>query len=276
MRTMNKVAIAASLLFASSAFGSTGYEKATIFSAKNAGLANATSGVVGGGDAIYINPAGLVNGPDRQFSFSLAPTSRENTGPTIAGSSTRERSERYLSPNLGITAKYKLDEQWHLGWGIYGIAGSVLDFGAQDFAGTGIPSYAALTLEPEVVSAIGIMEFSVAAGYKINDEWNVGIGWRASFVNAELAGYSALDASTLPPAGGLAAVKYEDLAGQNFSGLRLGTQYNGGNWGAGFVYRTRVDFKVEGDVSTQAQSFLGGSVIDLGTSDVEIENALPS
>ena len=271
MRSINKLIAAIALIFSAQAFGA-GFEKTTTFSAENAALSNATTSVVQGADAVLFNPAGLVRGPDREYSFNLSPAFSTFTGPTNVNDTSSSTGDQQISPLFGILSKYKLTEQLSLGYGIFSVGGTAVDHGTLDFSGSA--GYTGVTAANGVkfTSDLKILEFTAAAGYAINEQFSVGLGWRASFVSADYESYSP---GTGPAT--ITDVKLEGLKAQDFGGFRLGAQYDGGKWGAGFTYRTKVEFTAKGDATTE--TFLGANgatVVASATDDVEAENVLPS
>ncbi len=268
MKRMNKLTAIIAVLFASSAMGA-GFEKSTLFSAENAALGNATKGVVDGADAVLLNPAGLVNGPDREYTFNLSPTQGQFSGPVVPGTTAKEKGKKTVSPIFGITSKYNIDDKMAWGYGFYSLAGTTVDYGRVDFSAGNPGLFGNIGNDPEIMSSLAILEFTLAGAYKIQDNWSVGLGWRATFVRADYSSF-AVDGADFQ------AIEFKDLEDNDFGGFRLGTQYDGGNWGVGFVYRTKVEFAAEGKATIAVENIGTGADSAPTSQDVEIANVLPS
>lgn len=255
MRTSNVIATLATVLFVGQAW-SAGFEKSVLWSAKWSALGGASSAAVSGSESVIFNPAGLVNGEGQELSLHVSPTMSQFKAPSMFGD-----GEETTSYPLGLLYSYQLNDKWSFGAGYYVAAGTKALFEDVDFSSIN----AALTTKPDFLSDINILELGLSGAYNINDNWNVGLTYRYSTVNANYSFYKGSGAN---------AYELEDLKATDAAGFRLGTQYvaDSNNWGAGFTYRSEVAFEAEG--STKQVSMVSSSTSDIA--DSTIENTLPA
>lgn len=97
----------------SSVFGA-GFEKTVMWSAKWAGVAGAAAGAVEGAESLYFNPAGLVDGEDREVSANFSPLFNHVQGAQTQSDESID-SEKEMRPIMGVLGKKKLMTNFRLG-----------------------------------------------------------------------------------------------------------------------------------------------------------------
>lgn len=261
-RIISSIAV---MLFVSSQALAGGFEKVTTWSAEYSALGGAAAANVEGADSVYYNPAGLTHGKDG-FNVHFSPTFGAFEGPIGSSDGSTETSERLLSPLFGLTYKHTLSDKWSLGAGLYVSAGTASRYEDVD------PS-AFTSIEDTVESRLQAVELGLAGAYKIDDRWSVGATWRATFVEATIRTPVALSGT----ASGLLFANLENLQDNNFTGLRLGTQYRGDSWGLGLSLRSSVEFTAKGRLTGQYQTLTPVATTGAFTqvSAPEVESELP-
>lgn len=250
-----------------------GYENPALWSGKWAALGGASVGAVVGADALVMNPAGLVEGSDRQVSINFSPLLTKFSGPLRPASpgvanGPQEDGEWVTLPSMGLLYKHALRPDFALGVGLYAAAGTSAEYRNIDFSGFN-PSFS--TLKPDAAGKIQDVEFSIGAGYRLTDNWSIGAAWRMSMVQAELSSAAILLDSVL------VNVHFKDLEDRRYDGYRVGLQYRSSDrkWGAGLSWRSEVNFAVEGNSSGEHEHItLGFAPLENG-GRVKVKNALP-
>ncbi len=224
-----------------------GFEKVIGWGAKEQGMAGAVVSRASGPDALFFNPAGLVNQDDLQIlTVNFSPTFSEFKAPFQIANQ-QESSESGFSPLFGVNYSYKVQDNLVISMGGYVAGGVNAEF--KDLAITGIPT---TTYDVDINSNLQLTELALGAGYEIMEGLSVGMSWRIAFVSAEL---QSVDSIADDDAGGpngtiILNPKYENLSSTEYSGLRLGAQYSPEeDWGVGFSYRSNIDFNAEGDLA---------------------------
>ncbi len=220
-----------------------GFEKATPWSAKWSALAGSASASVEGAEAVFFNPAGLVHGSGQEVSINLSPSFSTFNGPivpnTINPNPPQEKGTQVVSPDFGIMGKYKLNNKISIGGGVYTVGGARAEYKNIDFS----PSYG---MTPDQTIDIKILELSLGVGYQVNDVLSVGLGWRSTFVTADVNLWS-VDGSN-----NLVALHLKELSSEDYEGFKLGVQYlPKKDWGVGLSFRSKVDFKVKGNFASE-------------------------
>ena len=259
---------------------SAGFEKATVWSGQNAALGAAVVSSVGGGEALFFNPAGLarpgVSNGDIQLNYS--PTYGKHQGPIVEDGDSSE-SKRHHSPIFGVTSAYRLSDKLGVGAGVFVSAGSRSDYPAVDYSGL----HANADLKPAAKSEMSVLEASLGAGYEIIPGLRIGAAWRAAFVKAAI---SSPQVQTFDGTGGTTALiglDLSDLSDSNYASFRVGAQYDGAGWGVGLNARSKIEFTAEGQGGGNTEfvadgAFTGISDLDskaLQSADVTIASQLP-
>lgn len=268
MRTSNVIATLATLLFVGQAW-SAGFEKSVLWSAKWSALGGSSSAAVSGSESVIFNPAGLVNGEGQDISLHVSPTMSQFKGP-IATSNQEIDGEETTTYPVGLLYSYKLNDKWSFGAGYYVAAGTQAKYDNVDFSGLN----AGFTNKPDFLSDIKIFELGLSAGYKVNDNLNLGLTYRYSQVEAnyKFAAVSGSGLSTTVTEFDLADLKATDAAS-----FRLGAQYMSDNkdWGVGFTYRSAVDFEAEGSTTITSDPVTTNPTTTK-VADTTLKNSLPA
>jgi long-chain fatty acid transport protein len=216
-----------------------GFEKNVLWSGKHAGIGGAAASSVEGADGILFNPAALADARNIDISVNASPTWSKFKAPLYTNNLSAD-SKRSMSPVVGLTAAYKVNEDLGIGLGYFVAGGSVANFGPQDFSAT----HGFTAFKPEYRTNLSITELSLGAGYKLMPGLSLGAAWRMSFVEAE---YLTGTVSNLA----MAAIRFTDLKDRQYSGFRVGMKYAPEDmpFGFGINVRSKVKFKAEGDVS---------------------------
>lgn len=209
-----------------------GYEKAIMWSGKWAALGGSASAAVDGSDAIFFNPAGLVDGNDREITVSLSPTISKVNAPILT-SGEQESGEQIVSPIFAVTYKQKVNEKVAFGASMAAAGGAKAKFEGVDFA--------TVTHDVTQMTSIENLEISLGAGFQVSETWSFGAAWRATLIAAEI---QAVAPNATP---GLTQLNFSDLTASNLSGLRLGAKFKpSAEWGMGLTYRSEVSFEADG------------------------------
>jgi long-chain fatty acid transport protein len=215
-----------------------------------AGVSNVVNNLAA--DAAYTNPAGMTGIerdtvmpgfqiliPEVKFKSSIATGGGEDGGNVGA-----------IAPIPGFNAVKVLSDEWRLGFAITAPLGGGVEYG-DNFVGR----YAATRA---FLSGLGL---SPSLGYKINDKISVGLGVTAIYTNMDLD--IAINRNALTPGpvskpdGQVSIDKIDDWSAQGFAGL---TWQVTDKAMIGFVYRTKSEIELEGDLA-----FKGTPLINLIT-----------
>jgi long-subunit fatty acid transport protein len=221
-----------------------GFEKSVMWSGRYAGAGNAAVATVRGSEAIYFNPAGLSTGNPNvgDISLNLSPTVSQFQGPYRDNiTSTSDTSTTFP---FGATASYTLNDKLGVGIGAYAAAGSKVVYNDV----TVIPGY---SLTPDFKTDLQSIEVAIGAGYKISEDFSVGLAWRMAFANANFWG-AELQTATL------VNYKLDDLKDEEFAGFKLGAMYSpSSRWGIGATWRSPINFNLQGISSGQSSAGAG-------------------
>lgn len=255
------------LLFASNTFAA-GYEKGIVWGAKWVALGGAAVSSSQGAESLFFNPAGLSSSSKADISVNFSPTNGQFKGP-ITRSFEKVKGNKTWSPLFGVLGRYQISKRFGIGLGVYSVGGSKIEFLDIDFSPIR-SNYR--TLKPDVESDLKIIEVGLGAGYSLNKNWNIGLTWRTTFVDAKYT--SATDTGAA-----LLFVRLDGLKDTNFSSFRLGTQYTSDNkkWGVGLMYRSQVEFEAEGTSSGEFElAAVAGTNRLAGGGAVTITNVFPN
>jgi long-subunit fatty acid transport protein len=251
--------------------GAAGFEKALIWSAKNAGMGGAVTGFVSGAEATVWNPAGLA-GSGNEVSGSFGPAFSQFKNPVV--SATPVEAKAGFSPLFGVTGSYKVNEKLGVGVGVHTIGGSSVKY-----ENVTIPSFAA-TFSPE--TQLSLIEITGGAGYEVLEGLKVGAAYRFTLANATLAGAPITGATAIALGAGGAGTRaimpsFNDLTGNNAGGFRVGLQYapKGGSWGVGATYRNEISASTTGTFSGTVKELTNGSTLSTITGTSALTAKLP-
>jgi long-subunit fatty acid transport protein len=127
-----------------------------------------------------------------------------------------------------------INDKLGVGAGLYVSGGSSVDYSGLKLGGGAIKG------DFEAKNDLKVIEFAVGAGYKILENLKVGIAYRVSMVQADLATIVQKAATTF------AQVNLDNMKGSNYQGFKLGAQYKIGKTDIGFAYRSETVFHAKG------------------------------
>lgn len=225
-----------------------GFEKTVIWGAQENGAGAAATSSVKGANSLLFNPAGLAHsskdGKKTEVSLNFSPIFSKFEGPITTNSALD--GESGFSPSFGAVGSYQLNEQLGLGFGVYTVGGTNAEYESVDFSKYNA-SFSAI--KPDIKSELSIIEAGLGFGYAFNKNFSLGVGYRASFINAELASAGVTKSSGADVV--LLSSNLKDLKDENFASFRVGFQFktDDNNFGVGLVYRSKFDVDVEGTSS---------------------------
>ncbi|MCO5142680.1 MAG: outer membrane protein transport protein [Oligoflexia bacterium] len=232
------------LFFISSNVYAAGFEKAVLWSGKEAGYGVASVSKISGSQSIAINPAGLAASSDVSLNFS--PTWVSIDGHVVSANRT-EKTDHNFSPVGEFSMNYKVMDRLGVGIGAYVAGGSKAIYDGVDFTG----SYAALgSFRPRIVTDFSVIEYALGFGYEIQPGLRIGAAWR---ILEAKGGLSTAKALVNVPA--VTYVNIYDAKDTKYDGFRLGVQYQSPNddWGIGASFRNAVDVVAEGQINGEAR-----------------------
>lgn len=246
-----------------------GFEKSVFWSGKEAGYASSGQSRVSGSQSIYFNPAGLAGGSEQgDVSVNYSPTSVKLEG-NISSVGRKEETDHNFSNVGGLTVAYKINERFGIGAGAYAVGGSKAIYDNVDLTGN---AAAVRSFTPAILTNFAVREYGFGAAYEVMPGLRIGAVWRILRVQGNLATIKKTVTDTA-----FVYVNLRGLEDTNYSGFRLGVQYDdpNGKWGAGFRFRNRVKVAASstgginyGQVVTVANATFGGNVGDASVGTV--------
>jgi long-chain fatty acid transport protein len=197
-----------------------------------AGVNNVVNNIAA--DAAFTNPAGMT-GIDRDTimpGFQILIPEVKFEASTAEAGGDDEGNSGAIAAIPGFNAVKILSDNWRLGLAITAPLGGGVDYG-DNFVGRYQATRAFLT-------GLGI---SPSVGYKINDKVSVGAGVTAIYTNMDLD--IAINRPGQLPDGMVSIDKIDDWSAQGFAGL---TWQITDKAMLGFVYRTKSEIELEGDL----------------------------
>jgi hypothetical protein len=256
-------------VFISSSAWSAGFEKAQTWSAKAASLGGAVVGSSSGSEALYFNPAGLVESSNRgEVSFNISPTFSKFTGVNPYSAKGSIAGTSGFSPLFGLVAAYQATPKLGIGVGYYVSGGTKSKFEGLDYS-----NYNANfdSLKPTVETDLAITEAAVGAGYQLAPGFRVGLAWRIIMVNAKFSTVASNKSTYVIES------NIENIKATQFNGFKLGAQYEEPNhrWGLGANFRSAVSFNATGDASRRTETAAPGDFTTTNQGKSELQNAFP-
>ncbi len=225
-----------------------GFEKTVMWSGRWAGVAGAATGAVEGADSIFYNPAGLVQGGEKEVSLNYSPLFTQTSGAQTKND--EKLDSKHLTKHVfGATSKVNVNKDIALGAGFYVSGGSGSEFDYVDFSGVNA-NYN--TLKPAVKSDVKILEVGLGGAYRLTQNLSAGVTWRTSIAQAD---FSSADVSLTSYGNALINTVFKEMKGENYEGFRLGLQYANTEktWGLGASYRSSIDLALDGKASGEAE-----------------------
>lgn len=246
-----------------------GFEKATVWSGRYAGMGSAATSIVSGAQATYFNPAGLAGAEQSEISLSFSPTFAKMEGPmptTSTGPQLSVAGNRKLAPVAGLLASQPLSSRWTVGLGYYVAGGIKSFFDEVDYTAV----FPNAQLRPDVKADLEITEWGLGTAYQVLPHLKIGGAWRIVQVNADFS-----SVKVLPDDVGFQNVFFEEMKATRANGVRLGAQYQApsGRWGLGTTWRNGVRFTADG--RTAGQRDINGTVTQLTPGTASVTNTFP-
>ncbi len=234
-----------------------GFEKSNMWGARETGSAGIAAPYTSGSNALYFNPAGLVTAKDgSSASVNVSPTFSQFSAP-IANTNEVVTSERAMSLPFGLTYGQSMGE-WGFGAGVFVSGGNSVDYKEPQFG-------PATGYKPFVKTTIQILEASLGAGYKVNEDLKVGLAWRVVMVNADFAFVTRASGA---PGQAIGNTKLTDMTDMQAIAFRAGAQYKlNESTDLGLTFRSEVNTDVKGKAQTVAFSAASGGVLSTGASN---------
>jgi long-chain fatty acid transport protein len=241
------LAFAAQMAFAS------GYEKSIMWGGQTSGVGGIATPYISGSTATYFNPAGLASGAagSNDVALNVSPGWSQFKAPVL-DNNTQETSTNHMAISGGLTYSRTLNEKLGVGAGYYASGGSYADYSGltkASFPGTF-----------EVKTDLAITEFAVGAGYKVSDDFKVGLAYRIVMAKANLSTIKQVGSGLSTT---LVQANLNNLSGNNFTAFKLGAQYKVGKTDIGFTYRSDAVIHAKGTLQatghTVAQPTVGAT-----------------
>ena len=259
--------VAAGILTVSAPSFAAGFEKSSFWSGKYSGIAGAAASSAQGAEALYWNPAGLVEDGHEGFEVSgnISPTMAKFEGPVTTPNQTVDGSTKWIPP-FGAFLSYGITKDWAVGFGIYSSAGTRAEFDDVSID----PTF--FTLTPTLKTSLTVTEYSLGTSYQVLPGLKIGGAWRIVHGSADLASATVVGGTTL------AAADYEGLSQTRVNGWRIGAQYEpeAKNWGIGATWRTAVNFDNAAGSATLATQTAGSGTTTTQTGTASAALSFPS
>ena len=241
------------IVMTSQAYGA-GFEKNIMWSGRYSGAGGAAIGHVQGAEALYWNPAGLVSTRvGKEVTLNVSPLQPDSKGPFVANESLSSDNEINLP--FGLIYSQTVNESWAWAVGSYVSGGSGVEFNDVNI-NANLPN-PAMTIRPDIRSALAIVEVAAGAGYKINEQWKVGASLRYIMARARIQSV-AVNTTTF----NVINFDLNKLEADEFGGARLGLMYTPNeNWSMGVSVRTEAKLELEGELTGQTESLAAPGTI---------------
>ncbi|MGE3260689.1 MAG: OmpP1/FadL family transporter [Bacteriovoracia bacterium] len=218
-----------------------GFEKAVLWSGKEAGSGSAGMSRISSSESLYFNPAGLAGGgTGGDFTLNVSPTSIKLQGSIASAAVNEETDKNYSTIGSGFV-KYKVNERLGVGVGAYVSGGSKAIYENVSLA-SDQPTITAFT--PTIRTELAIIEYSVGAAYEIIPGLRFGAAWRIAKVDG---GFSTVKKTIANTA--YSFIDIADAKQTRYNGYRLGLQYENDakTWGVGATFRNSMNFSAVGN-----------------------------
>lgn len=215
-----------------------GFEKAVLWSGKEAGYGAAGMSRITSSESLFFNPAGLAGGNEQgDFTLNVSPTDIKLSG-GIASNTVKEETDKNYTTVGSAFVKYKINENFGLGVGAYVAGGSKAVYNSVSLT-SDQPTITALT--PEIRTELAIVEYSIGAGYQLMPGLRFGAAWRISHVDG---GFSTIKKTIANTA--YSYIDLKDAKQTKYNGFRVGLQYSPDDtWGVGATWRNTLNFNPE-------------------------------
>lgn len=238
-----------------------GFEKTILWSGKRNGVAGAGTAGTKGAEALYFNPAGVVDTTKAEASANFSPTFLGVNAPVQPGGAGVDATTQTV-PVYGVMGSLKLTDKLALAAGSYASGGASVVMENLNIS-------PAFSMKPSLSSKIQVIEYSLGAAYEIVPGLKIGAAWRIVQVGAKVV----IPGVTGPA---LTEVTLDNLSKTRYNGFRLGAQYDGNGWGVGAQFRSAVEFTLDGTASGRMQIAGTPNIINIPSSPVTAQNTFPT
>ncbi|MGB5964509.1 MAG: outer membrane protein transport protein [Sulfurimonadaceae bacterium] len=238
MKKIIKLALAATMVLgATSAFATNGSNLIGV-GAKARGMGGVGIGMSHGAESALVNPALIssVEGTEVQFGGTIFMPDVESTN-NFGGGDSSATSAADMSVIPAVSIASKVNENFYWGIGMWGTAGMGVDYRDAD---------GAADTQMQMVTNLQLMQFGVPLVYAING-FSVGI--------TPLLQYGALDINYNMFGTNVGTGVGQDLA----FGVNAGVAYEIAGVTMGAAYKSQIDMKYNGVLSTAAGAMTGGA-----------------
>lgn len=256
----SKILLGFSALFVAGQAYAAGYEKSIMVGGRTSGVAGIATPYITGSEALYFNPAGLMNDKSTQdVTFNISPTWPTFKGP-INNQNTEVTSDSQMILPYGLSYARNINDSWSVGIGTFITGGAAVKYKDPQFAG--------LTAQPESKTDLSITEYMFGASYKLDSKWSFGATWRIAQAKAAFSVAQRSSAATV------ADIKLTDLKDTQYGGFKLGAQYkHSDNIRFGLTYRSELEFDAKGNMS--ADNYTAGGITHFGDGEAKVKTIFP-
>ena len=257
----------ATLAFAGSNAFAAGYEKTVLWSGKYGGIAGITAGNAQGADALAFNPAGILTAKTGQeLSSNLSVVQSQFKGPIGSDNVQNTGDTTYVAP-FSFIYSATVNEKLAFAIGGYTAGGAKAEYNAVTFPMSGTTNNA---LSGVVKTDLAIQEIAAGVAYKPMDKLKIGASWRVAMARANFA-------SVVPNSGNTQVqnVEFSNLKDTQWTGYRLGAQWEEETWGVGLAYRSEMLFNASGDAAGKVGIGSGTTATLTSPGGATLSTALP-
>lgn len=182
---MEKIKIILNICFifsSASAFAAGGFEKPVLWSAKAAQRGGAYTSSVTGAEALYFNPAGLIQAEKKEFSGALSVASNTLGAAIIEDNQTVTNTPFPVTP-VAIMYAQQIDAQSAFGLGFYTVGGLNVGFDNVNLEALGTEFSG---FKPDAFAKMMMMEVGLGYARKLNSNLTLGATLRADYVRADI------------------------------------------------------------------------------------------
>ncbi len=281
---MEKIKIILNICFifsSASAFAAGGFEKPVLWSAKAAQRGGAYTSSVTGAEALYFNPAGLIQAEKKEFSGALSVASNTLGAAIIEDNQTVTNTPFPVTP-VAIMYAQQIDAQSAFGLGLYTVGGLNVGFDNVNLEALGTEFTG---FKPDAFAKMMMMEVGLGYARKLNSNLTLGATLRADYVRADIGDIQVIRA---PDDTVLAVneVAFEEMDSFSLGAFILGLKYTSDDkrTGLGVNYRSKFNIDLRGDASGKivysnagagATGLNAGQIYDMKGSRTDFSTSLP-
>lgn len=235
------------LVFSSvSVFAAGGFEKPVLWSAKAAQRGGAYTSSVTGAEALYFNPAGLIQQEKKEFSGALSVASN-TLGAAIIEDNKEVTNTPFPVTPIAIMYAQQIDAQSAFGLGLYTVGGLNVGF---DDVNLGALGGEFSNFKPDAFAKMMMMEVGLGYARKLNSNLSFGATLRADYVRADIGDIQVIRAPDNTVLG-VSEVAFEEMDSFSLGAFILGLKYTSDDekTALGVNYRSKFNIDLRGDAS---------------------------